>query len=391
MDVLLVIALLLPFTREWRKPLTSLAFIYATASSFAQGYPLASFFFALSLMIIWLSKWKEAKYPLFFLAMFDLIGIINSQTLLELFIYFELAIYASYFLIFSHKKATLRYFIVNVVGSALMLFAIALSFFKTGSLVKLTNDATLFFLVGLLVKLGIAPFQDWLVEIYKAVSFELRIFFASVLTEISPLALLIIITKPSPTIEALALFSMLIANLMSLSEISLLRFVALVDASNLAYDLVAISVASSTSRVAALYMMFAHVITIALIFALIEASKADNLKEFWIPKGLEIPFYGAFMALAGLPPFHTFPSKLFLFTSVFSVNDPLSYFLIINMVLSAFAALRIMSKVKGSKNIEVNYKVRAVVLALFFLSLYLGLAPKSLFDTATSQINLFTR
>ncbi|MBR9680407.1 MAG: hypothetical protein GOU98_01120 [Candidatus Altiarchaeota archaeon] len=391
MDVLLIIALLLPFTKEWRKPLTALAFIYATINSSIGGYSLATFFFALSLMIMWLSNWKNAKYPLFFLAMFDLIGIINSQTLVELFIYFELAIYASYFLIFEHRKATLRYFIVNSVGSALMLFAIAISFFKTGLITALTPEATIFFVLGLLVKLGIAPFQDWLVEIYKSVDFEMRIFFSSVLTEISPLALLMVITRPSPTITAFALLSMLIANLMALSELSLLRLIALIDASNLAYDLVAISVASSASRVAALYMMFSHVLAITLVFAVIEASKAKSLKDLWIPRGLELPFYGAFLILAGLPPFHLFPSKIILFSSVFSIHNPLSYFLVVNMILSAFVALRIISKIKGSKSIKVDKKLKAVIIALFFLSLYLGLFPNTLFDMSASQIGLFTR
>lgn len=393
MDFLLTIALLLPFTGRWKKPLTALAFVVAMVTSFWNGYFIATFFFGLSLVLIWLSDWADSKYPLFFLAMFDLIGILTSSNLLELFLYFELAIYASYFLIFDPEdlRSVFRYFVVNSIGSAFMLFAIAVGFSQTGSLTALPAEGVLFFVLGLLIKLGIAPFQDWLVEIYHKASLASRIYFSSVLTEISPLALLIVVTEPSPALQAFAMFSMFVANMMALTENSMYRILAIFDASNLAYDLMAIAVATETSRFAALYMMFTHVLAMSFAFVALEISQSKDIGDLWAPEGLKLPFYVSFFALSGLPPFHTFPSKLLLFESVFSVSHPLSLFLLFNLILSAFASLRVLSSVKGTRKVRTNWKFKAFLYGMLLVSVALGLYPIVFSQLVNSQMFVFVR
>ncbi|MBR9679902.1 MAG: hypothetical protein GOU99_02540 [Candidatus Altiarchaeota archaeon] len=393
MDELMLLALILPFAGKLRKPATAVAFLYAFLLTLVRQHLIASFFFGLCLILIWLSDWSVYKYPLFFLAMFDLIGILQSSNLLELFIYFELAIYASYFLIFGkeHLKAVIRYFIVNSVGSAFMLFAIAVNFYQTGSLTLLGQGPLMFFVLGLLIKLGIAPFQDWLVEIYQTVKLSGRLFFAIVLTEISPLALLLVVQDQSVPLQVFSMVSMLIANLLLLSEGNMLRILALFDASNLAYDLLAIGVASPASRTAALFMMFSHVLAMLFAFLAVEASKSRKLSELAAPKGMVIPFYAAFFALSGLPPFHLFPSKLLLFSSVFVSSKPVSYFLILNMLLGALAAMRIFASIKGTRQVKVDRKVKILLYLVLIVSVILGLFPQKFFELVSSQMSFFVR
>ena len=391
MDELILLALLLPFTGRLRKPATAAAFVIALALSIREGYLIASFFFALSLVIFWLLRWPDSKYPLFFLAMFDLVGLLKSSNLLELFIYFELAIYASYFLIFEPKylKTVYRYFIVNTIGSALMLFAIGVSYFETGSLNYLPHSPLVFFVLGLLIKLGIAPFQDWLVEIYHRVPLSDILFFSAVLTEISPLALLLVVSKPSLPLQAFAMVSMFIANMMLLTEESLKRILALFDASNLAYDLLAIAIASPASRTAALFMMFCHVLVMCFVFTALDTSGSKKIYDLWAPKGLEAPFYASFFALSGLPPFHLFPSKLLLFTSVFSVSHPLSYFLLLNLGLNALASLRVLYSIKGSRELYVQNRVKVLLYVFLAASILLGLFPNKFFELVAAQMRFF--
>ena len=393
MDPLLALALVLPFLGKFRKMGTLLAFIIALAFSISQGYYLATFFFTLSIILIVFSSWPQSKYPIFYLAMFDLIGLLRSKTILELFLYFELAIYASYFLITEKRdlRAVFRYFIVNSIGSALMLFAVALSFAETGSLSHLAQKAQIFFVLGLLIKLGIAPFQDWLVEIYRTASLPTILFFSAVLTEISPLALLLVIRKPSPVLQLFALASMSIANIMALSEHNMRRLLALLDASNLAYDLLAIAIASSFSRTAALYMMFSHVLAMCFAFTALIVSKARSIYELHPPKGLEVPFYASFFALSGLPPLHLFPSKILLFLSVFRESSLFSYILLINLALGALVSLRILAAIKHARKIEVEKKYVIFLYFLLAISLLLGLFPNLFFSFVSSQLLFFNR
>ncbi len=392
MDVLMLTAFLLPFLGKFRKIATTFAFFLALFLAINNNYFIAVFFFTLSLAILWLSDWTDAKYPLFFLAMFDLIGLLNSSNLFELFIYFELAIYASYFLIAdpNNFKTLFRYFVVNSIGSAFMLFSIALSFFNTGSLTSISNGPLIFFVIGLLIKLGIAPFQDWLVEIYKTVSLSSSLFFASVLTSVSPLALLLVIKQPSLPLQLFALLSMFIANLMALREDSLKRILALFGASNLAYGLLAISTASEASRFAALFIMLSHVIAISFALTALAISQSTKLNNLKAPAGLELPFYAAFFALSGLPPFHLFPAKLLLFSAVFTESHPFSYLLLINLALGAFTSIRILSGIQGSIKLKIPKKFRILLFGFLILSLLLGLFPLLFTKALQSQMQLFS-
>jgi len=388
-----VIGLILPFLGRFRKAGTLAAFLFALYISVSQQYYLASFFFALSILLILFSSWQDAKYPIFYIAIFDLIGLLKSRTILELFLYFELAIYASYFLITEKRdlRAIFRYFIVSSIGSALMLFAIAVSFAETGSLTSFTPNSLILFVLGLLIKLGIAPFQDWLVEIYHLASLPTILFFSAVLTEISPLALLLVVKSPSPVLQLFAMVSMLIANVMALAEDNMRRLLALFDASNLAYDLLAIAIATQVSRSAALYMMFSHVIAMCFAFTALIISRSSTIYDLHPPKGLELPFYASFFALSGLPPLHLFPSKLLLFISVFNESHPLSYFLLINLALNVLVSLRILTSIKHARKVEIERKYALFLYFLLILSLFLGLFPNYFFSFVSSQLSFFNR
>lgn len=389
MNELLIIALILPFLGKYRKVATIFSFVFAILLSLENNYLIAVFFFVLSIAVVLISHWKDSRYPLFFIAMFDLIGLLNSQNFLELFLYFELAIFASYFLIFDkgHLKVLIRYFVVNSIGSALMLFSIAISFMETGSLSQLLPNALILFVLGLLIKLGIAPFQDWLVEIYKFVPLSLIIFFSTILTEIAPLVLLVVITTRNPALELFAMLSMFLANIMALSEKNMIRVLALFDASYLAYDVLAIAVASPASRAAALFMMISHVIAMSLAFTVLIISKSKTIDKLRAPKGLELPFYSAFFALSGLPPFQLFPSKILLISAVFNTSEPISYFLIFNMILGALVSLRILTSIKGSRSVgPIDPRLRNFVWGLFIISIILGLFPRIFFEGLLTQL-----
>lgn len=389
MNELLLIALILPFLGKYRKLATIFSFMVAIFLSFENNYLIAVFFFILSIVVVGISHWKDVRYPLFFIALFDLIGLLNSKNFLELFLYFELAIFASYFLIFDkkHLKVLIRHFVVNSIGSALMLFAIAISFMSTGSLSKLLPNALILFVLGLLIKLGIAPFQDWLVEIYKVVPLSLVIFFSTILTEIAPLVLLIVVTVRNPALELFAMLSMFLANIMALSEKNMIRILALFDASNLAYDILAIAIASPASRSAALFMILSQVIAMSLAFTVLIISKSKTINGLRAPKGLEIPFYAAFFSLSGLPPFQLFPSKVLLFSSVFNTSEPISYFLIVNMVLGALVSLRILMSIKGSRSVgSIDPRIRSFIWGLFIFSIIVGLFPLIFFEGSISQL-----
>jgi multicomponent Na+:H+ antiporter subunit D len=130
-------------------------------------------------------------HPLFHFMLVGITGAFLTGDLFNLFVWFEVMLLASYvFVVFygggEHTRAALRYVVLNVVGSAVMLVAIGGLYATTGTLNmadmsrRLADPATFGVqvepVVGLsalllsvfALKAGLVPFQFWVPDAYRA-------------------------------------------------------------------------------------------------------------------------------------------------------------------------------------------------------------------------------
>ncbi|WP_232687555.1 complex I subunit 5 family protein [Halobacterium zhouii] len=152
-------------------------------------------------------------HPLFHFMLAGVTGAFLTSDIFNLFVWFEVLLMASYVLVVFYGNAeqtrvTLRYLVLNLVGSAVMLLAIGGIYATTGTLnmadlaVRIANPAeygvSLAPVLGLsmllftvfAVKAGIAPFQWWVPATYRAAPAPVTAMLAGVVKKVGVYALI---------------------------------------------------------------------------------------------------------------------------------------------------------------------------------------------------------
>jgi multicomponent Na+:H+ antiporter subunit D len=234
--------------------------------------------------------------------------------------------------------ATLKYFVLNLVGTLLLLAAIALLYAATGQLnftalgdaASRLDAAVLMPLLGLLVlaflvKAAAFPFFAWLPASYHTLPAPVLALFSALLTKIGICALVRIlggVFQPAPELlfELLgwvALLSMLTGVLGAAYHWDLRRILAFHSISQVGYMLLAIALASRAGTAAAIFFALHHslvkaglLLAAALVFR--QAGHYDLRRVgglYAARPGLAVVFLVLALALVGIPPFSGFWGK----------------------------------------------------------------------------------
>ena len=171
---------------------------------------------------------------------------------------------------------------------------------------------------------------------------------------------------------------------------------------NIGFILLALSIGSNESFIAAMFYTVTYVITTILAFGLLSQLLSDNkgIEEIKDISGLaKYNPLAAFMLLVlmlsyiGIPPFLGFHAKLFVIQSLVQSNNIiLGIFAVIMTVIGSYYYLRVVKviyfdKYNGTLSFSSNHMLSAV---LIFVLIYLGLFPSHLGEISIYSItNLF--
>jgi len=266
-----------------------------------------------------------------------------TADLFNLYVWFEVALICALGLLVQggtlrQLDATLKYFVLNLVGTLLLLAAIALLYAATGQLnftalgdaASRLDAAILLPLLGLLllaflVKAAAFPFFAWLPASYHTLPAPVLALFSALLTKIGVCALVRILGggfQPAPGLlfELLgwvALLSMLAGVLGAAYHWDLRRILAFHSISQVGYMLLAIALASRTGTAAAIFFTLHHslvkaglLLAAALVFR--QAGHYDLRRVgglYAARPGLAVVFLVLALALVGIPPFSGFWGK----------------------------------------------------------------------------------
>ena len=266
-----------------------------------------------------------------------------TADLFNLYVWFELSLICALGLLAHGGKlrqldATLKYFVLNVFGTLLLLAAVALIYGATGQLnfsalgpaAQQVPPAVMLPLFGLLllailIKSAAFPFFAWLPASYHTLPIPLLALFSALLTKIGIYALLRLfadVFAPAPTLLFtalgwLAMLSMLAGALGAAYHWDLRRILAFHSISQIGYIVLAVALASSNGDAAAIFFALHHslvkaglLLTAALVFA---ASGHYDLRRigglYAARPGLAIMFLLLALSLVGIPPFSGFWGK----------------------------------------------------------------------------------
>ncbi len=349
-------------------------------------------FIGLVTLLIWRDpKPEDVSLTLFLLG--GSVGVLSATDIFTLFIFFEMALVASYFLLFERSRrkieALARYLFLSSIGTSFIILSIAIVWAETGSLafsaLSTSPMAFIFLIAGFGVKMGIVPFHMWVARVYSTASIPVVVLFSAVLSKVGAagfMTLFPIFSSGSMIVVCLALISMTVANVSALSERDFKRLLAYSSIANLSYIMLAVG--AGATRAATLHIVN-HSISISCAFiALGIIAQRFGTSDIRKLRGaaasnriLALAAIVSLFSLAGIPPLPLFVSELYILFSV--IGSPLiAGTFIFNLLLSGvyYANLARVLEIGASKRkLRLTKTEAAVLIALVVIIISTGLLP----------------
>ena len=336
---------------------------------------------------------RSANSPIYYgLLSFTALGMLllsYAQDLLMLFVSWELMSVPTYALAGYDKKrvqsneASVKYAMIGAMSSAIILYAISLTYGLTGTTQiipavralasqpfnPLASVAVILFVAGFGFKMSIVPFHMWIPDVYEGAPTTISTLFAAAtksagfvaaIRVILALATVYVLTQNplftlANVIAVLALLTMTLGNVAALTQKSMMRLLAYSSIAQAGYILVGF-VAYAYSRQTNSFFVEAtigmtgslfHILNNAIMkgvaflaaaAVLLELKRGDLQAYNGLGKRMPITAFTitiSFLALAGMPPLSGFWSKLLLFLSV--INGPFAWLAVAGILNSAFS------------------------------------------------------
>lgn len=363
---------------------------------------------------------EEKYYALMLILTAAVLGTACATDLLNLWLWFELMVTSTYFLVAFHRdhpatlEAAVKYLVQSALGSTLVLFGIALMLAQSGTLaLEQPNGSASFevaavlLVIGFGVKLAIVPLHTWLPDTYSQAPEGISALLAGVVTTTGVIPLLRVLTPLSSFAGLLLLFglvNMIVGNLLALRQRNLKRLLAYSSLPHIGYMLFGIGIGLFTGTTdgirGGLFQMLNHGLMKGLAFlaagvllnALHRQSGIDRPLRIDDLNGAarRVPLASlalvlALLSLAGIPPLAGFMSKWQILAAGMASGSPLLIFLTFIAALNTLFSLAYYLPVvnalfQSGESVQVRMPV-AEQLPLLVLStalVVIGIAPDAL-------------
>lgn len=385
-----------------------------------------------SFIVILLSKKNVTKrnhktfqfYALLIAGVMSSLLIVSSNDFITLTVSLEMLSFATYFLIaykkgYLSKEASFKYIVCNACSTAIYLFGVSYLYGITGKLnfngineYFLQNEPTLiytlaiiFITVGLLFKLAILPFANWVLDIYEGSATSVSAFIATIpkIAVIAVLARLFVFILGNsfelPVILiVLSVVTAIWANILAIRQKKIMRLLACSSSANAAYMLFALSLISVYNLSTVLFYLITYVFmnlgAFAGIIVLENSNYGLKLNEL---KGLAytnplftITFAICIFGLAGFPITSGFIAKLYLFSAIVrsgSIFIPFLIVLAMTIVVAAYYYTNIIAKMfektDGTDTEILQHKASSPTVILYICSVItvmVGVMPAALLE-----------
>ena len=397
-----------------------------------------------AVLLGWRSLAAEESSPgeFFSLLLFSILGmavLVAATNLVTLFLGFELLSIPLYVLCATELRrersleSGLKYLIVGSVGSATLVYGLALVYGATGStdyagidraIADVGGDVLLLSgigltLVGLAFKASVAPFHQWTPDVYEGAPTPVTAFMA-VATKAAALGVLLRLMDSAligaqldwaPMLAALAAITIIVGNVGALGQTSLKRMLAYSGVAQAGYLLAGVIVGSQLGAKATVFYLVVYLAMNLAAFAVIVARErasleGDDLAAFEglgrTQPALAWPLTIAMLALAGVPATAGFIGKVFLIEALVDGDYAwLAIVLVVGSMISLGYYLRVVATMwmreatapsaipviaGGSQEADAAERPQPEVLAVAWVAaaatIVLGIVPQPLFELA---------
>jgi NADH-quinone oxidoreductase subunit M len=306
-----------------------------------------------------------------------MLGVIFSSNLFQFYIFWELMLIPSYFLIVfwgtpeRAVKIGFKYFIFTHVGAVCLLFGILTTYMLTGTfeLTELTkkmgvipqNVALIIFtlmLVGFMVKMALFPVHTWLPDAHAEAPTPISAMLSGVMIKCGAYAVVrISISLFYPTLNSisiyltlLAVITMIYGGIMAIAQTDVKRLLAYSSISQMGYVFFGITMGSVLGMAGGIFHIINHAMCKALLFMIagiiMHQTHVRDLKQLGGLAG-KMPMTAiscliGVLALAGTPPLSGFTSEWMIFAggirpslALFEGQNLLTLLAVISTVITA--------------------------------------------------------
>lgn len=375
--------------------------------------------------------WPEF-FPLTLFAAAGMLWLAGADDMMVLFLGLEVMSVAVYVLAGINRgspfssEAALKYFLIGAFASAFLLYGIALTYGATGTTSMTAAGAALgrgplpvmallgmaLFLIGFGFKVAAAPFHMWTPDVYEGAPTPVTGFMATGVKVAGFAALARVLyvmfgASPEawgPVLGVLAGLSMVIGNLVALSQRSIKRMLAYSSIAHAGYLLAALVPGTSNGAAATLTYLLAYALTSLAAFGLLATLGRDGEREVtldtvaglaserpWVALGLAV----CMLSLLGFPGTLGFIGKWQILIALAGMDHyVLAILLVLTSVVSAGYYLPVImasymrEPVPGPEAPHTIARAAGVTLAvLCLLVVVLGVMPGATLDVALSSAN----
>jgi NADH-quinone oxidoreductase subunit N len=364
-------------------------------------------------------------YIIVLLSFFSLVLLVSSREIISFFFLLEIQGFSFYILASfkrNHRQSIesgIKYLILSSLSSILVLLGFSIIYGVSGlmdftdlyyffinynSNTLLIFTAFLFIAAGFLFKLYHFPFHFWVSDIYQgsplsSVSIFSTIPLLSIFYSFYVLIYYIfynIISDIKYILFVLAIGTMIIGTLFALYQRKIKRLLAYSSITNIGYIMSSIlndNILGLHNGILFICIYIVNLLGIFIIFLnLFDKRKQLFLESFYSMSGfykthknITIILIIYLFSLAGIPPFSSFFSKLFLITSLFNESFyTIVFVMIITTFLSAFYYVRIVKTFTYNESHDwyfikpFSYLTSFTLVLLLFFQIYFGLYPSML-------------
>ena len=319
-------------------------------------------------------------YMLLFTCTLAMMLLTSTVHLLSIYVALELSSYSLYVLVSLRRTrelavaAALKFFIVGIVSSAVMLCGLALLYGSTGAVYldelaralpsaagrPLAQIGLLLTLCGFFFKLAVFPFHVWAPDTYQSAAHQVTAYIATA-SKIGAIAILVRMASVSggspylvQVLVALAILSMTVGNLAAVAQKDLKRLFAYSSIAQAGYVLIGILSMSAEGYAASIFYSLALLVmkfTCFLVLVVVASDGADidvaqlaglHRRSPLLAMALMMSVF----SLAGIPPTIGFTGKFLIFNAAIERGHlPLVLIAMANVVVSLYYYLMVVRAV----------------------------------------------
>ena len=369
-------------------------------------------------------RYHPEFYLLLFLCTLAMMLLVSSVHILSIYVALELSSYSLYILVALRKdeqtglEAGLKYFLVGIFASAVMLFGVALLYSTTKAtyvteMIRVLPGVLdtpavviglLLTLCGFFFKLAVFPFHFWAPDVYQGAANQATAYIATA-SKVAAVAILTRMVAVSGdgsiylvhVLVTLAIVSMTVGNLAAIVQKDFKRLLAYSTVAHAGYVLIGILSMNAAGYMSAIFYVTALLFMKFTVFLVI-VKVADDGRNLEISHLaglyrrsplLAMALMVSIFSLAGIPPTIGFTGKFLVFVAALDKGYfTLVLIAMINVVISLYYYLLILKAAyllepgEVQPAVELSTPIRFLTGALVLVMVVAGIFPRYLIELA---------